>query len=164
MKRQSYNTILVPHDSSELADSVLPEVLSIVSAFSPKVILVQVVDSLFQINAKLAPTNSFSSGYVISELAEEVQTAEHQAANKNLEHLKKRLHDFGISNIKIHILEGYPGDEIVKLAKKTQTDLIIMSTHGRSGLGRVLMGSVADQVIHQSHCPVLVVRPKKNRS
>jgi UDP-N-acetylmuramate--alanine ligase len=56
MKRQSYNTILVPHDSSELADSVLPEVLSIVSAFSPKVILVQVVDSLFQINAKLAPT------------------------------------------------------------------------------------------------------------
>jgi ribosomal protein L17 len=101
--------------------------------------------------------NRLSDG---SEMAEQVQKAEHQTASKNLEHLKKRLRDFGISEVETDILEGYPGDEIVKLAKKTKVDLIIMSTHGRSGLGRVLMGSVTDQVIHQADCPVLVVRPK----
>ncbi len=160
MKLDSYNKILIPHDSSRLADSVIPEILAMVSAFGSKIILVQVVDSLFQINAKLAPSTGFSGGYIVSDLAEQVQKAEHQTASKNLEHLKKRLRDFGISEVETDILEGYPGDEIVKLAKKTKVDLIIMSTHGRSGLGRVLMGSVTDQVIHQADCPVLVVRPK----
>jgi nucleotide-binding universal stress UspA family protein len=160
MKRQSYDKILIPHDSSHLADSVLPEVLAIVSAFGSKVELVQVIDSVFQINAKLAPTTGFSTGIIITDLAEQVLETETKAANQNLEHLKKKLHDYGLADVGTHLLEGNPGDEIVKLAKKIKCDLIIMSTHGRSGLGRVLLGSVADQVIHHAHCPVLVVRPK----
>lgn len=160
MKRQSYDKILVPHDSSHLADSVLPEVLAMVSAFGSKVELVQVIDSVFQINAKLAPTTGFNTGIIVTDLAEQVLETETKTATQNLNHLKKKLHDFGITNVELHLLEGNPGDEIVKLAKKIKCDLIIMTTHGRSGLGRVLMGSVADQVINHAHCPVLVVRPK----
>lgn len=161
MKRHSYDTIVVPHDSSHLADSVLPEVLAMVSAFGSKVVLVQVIDSVLQINAKLAPATGFSGTNLVADLTEEVQNAETKTATKNLEHLKQKLHDFDITNVESQLLVGYPGDEIVKLAKKIKADLIIMSTHGRSGLGRVLLGSVTDQVIHQAHCPVVVVRPKK---
>ncbi len=160
MNIKSYNRILVPHDSSPLADCVLPEVLTLVSAFNSKIILIQVVDSLFQINAKLAPTTNFSTGDIVGNLAEEVAQTEHSTAKENLTTLKKRLHDFGVTNVKIQITEGNAGDEIVKAAKTEKCDLIIMSTHGRSGLKRVLLGSVTDQVIHQANCPVLVVRPK----
>jgi nucleotide-binding universal stress UspA family protein len=56
------------------------------------------------------------------------------------------------------LAEGSPGDEIVSAAKSFGADLIVIGSHGRSGLGRVLMGSVAEAVMRHAPCPVLVVR------
>jgi nucleotide-binding universal stress UspA family protein len=54
--------------------------------------------------------------------------------------------------------EGLPADEILRAARRTRADLIVMGTHGRSGVSRVFMGSVAERVVRESRCPVLTVR------
>ena len=54
---------------------------------------------------------------------------------------------------------GHPSDEIIRAAETTGTDLIVMATHGLGGVRRWAFGSVTDQVIHQSHVPVLVIPP-----
>jgi len=53
---------------------------------------------------------------------------------------------------------GDPASEIVNVAKEENVDLIVMSTHGRKGISRLLMGSVAELVVRRAHCPVLTVR------
>jgi len=57
------------------------------------------------------------------------------------------------------LLIGDPSTEIVRLAQQAPVDLIVMSTHGRTGLRRVLMGSVAEAVVRRASCPVLAVKP-----
>jgi nucleotide-binding universal stress UspA family protein len=56
------------------------------------------------------------------------------------------------------LVMGVAGDEIVRLAAEEGVDLIVMSSHGRTGLGRVLMGSVAETVMRQASCPVLILK------
>lgn len=58
------------------------------------------------------------------------------------------------------LLEGTPADAIVRTARAKRADVIVMGTHGRSGLGRLLMGSVAQRVVGSASCPVLTVRGK----
>lgn len=57
------------------------------------------------------------------------------------------------------ILDGSPKSEIIQYARKEKCDLIVMATHGRTGLGHVLMGSVAETVVRTAPCPVMTVRP-----
>ena len=57
------------------------------------------------------------------------------------------------------LVEGAPADAIVALAKEEGVDLIVMSSHGRTGLGRLLLGSVAEVVTRRAECPVLIVKP-----
>jgi nucleotide-binding universal stress UspA family protein len=56
------------------------------------------------------------------------------------------------------LVEGEPADEIVRVAQETGCDLVVLGTHGRTGLDRLLMGSVAEQVVRRAPCPVLTVR------
>ncbi|HLF70653.1 MAG TPA: universal stress protein, partial [Dehalococcoidia bacterium] len=53
---------------------------------------------------------------------------------------------------------GKPAPEIIAAAKEWRADLIVIASHGRSGLGRLVLGSVAQAVVHEAHCPVLIVR------
>jgi nucleotide-binding universal stress UspA family protein len=57
--------------------------------------------------------------------------------------------------------EGTPVEEILNAARETSADLIVMGTHGRTGLPHVLLGSVAERVVRSAQCPVLTVRAKK---
>jgi nucleotide-binding universal stress UspA family protein len=58
------------------------------------------------------------------------------------------------------LLEGVPHDRILRAARSTRADLIVLGTHGRTGLGRVILGSVAARVVALASCPVLTVRAK----
>ena len=60
--------------------------------------------------------------------------------------------------VEYRLAEGEPAEEIVRLAKETGCDLIVLGTHGRTGLERLLMGSVAEQVVRKAPCPVLTVK------
>jgi nucleotide-binding universal stress UspA family protein len=61
-----------------------------------------------------------------------------------------------------HIRVGAPPEEVARLAVEVDADLVVMGTHGRRGLRRLLLGSVAEATLRQVHCPVLVVRPKEH--
>ncbi len=72
---------------------------------------------------------------------------------------KLKPQDLGVP-FEHHLLEGNPATEIARFAKEKNVDLIVMSSHGRTGLGRLLMGSVAESVTRDAECPVLIVKPK----
>jgi nucleotide-binding universal stress UspA family protein len=67
----------------------------------------------------------------------------------------------GIENVETRLLMGMPATEIVSYAEANAYDLIVMGTHGRSGFGHALLGSVAEKVVRQAPCPVLTVRLPK---
>jgi nucleotide-binding universal stress UspA family protein len=60
--------------------------------------------------------------------------------------------------IEYRLVEGDPGPDISRVASETNADVIVLGTHGRSGLGRLLMGSVAENVIRHAPCPVVTVK------
>ena len=58
------------------------------------------------------------------------------------------------------VLAGYPAEEILAAAEEQQADLIVMGTHGRTGIDRIIFGSVAEKVVKSATCPVLTIRPE----
>ena len=86
-------------------------------------------------------------------------TSSEERAQHGMAQLEQFLCQAGIEGcLKLHILEGDPGHEIVKLADALKAELIVMPSHGRTGLAHVLIGSVAERVVRLAHCPVLVLR------
>lgn len=72
--------------------------------------------------------------------------------------LKKFLADPKYEKVQLHSMIGDPGQEIAEFAEKNGAELIILPSHGRTGLRRLLIGSVAERVVRLAHCPVLVLR------
>jgi nucleotide-binding universal stress UspA family protein len=95
--------------------------------------------------------------YLPPEKLEELRIAQRKELEKELKifYLRK-LKEF--KNYKIFFKEGEPFIEIIQMAKKESVDLIVMGTHGRTGLNHVLFGSTAEKVVRKSPCPVLTIR------
>jgi nucleotide-binding universal stress UspA family protein len=72
--------------------------------------------------------------------------------------LADRLGSLGLANAKRIVLFGDPGREVADYAQKSAADLIVLPSHGRTGLSRLLMGSTAERIVRMAHCPVLVLR------
>jgi universal stress protein A len=87
--------------------------------------------------------------------------------NYDLESLQKQLRQLESGNPEVQIeprlLQGYAATEILRIAADTKCDLILMGTHGRTGMGRLMMGSVAEQVVRKAPCPVLTVKIPQSR-
>jgi len=156
----TYNKILLTHDGSKLASFALPHAFKQAQAFNSKIILVQVIDSMMQVTAKMQPPHINYGGVYATDDMEVVYQKLKAESLENLTEVKNELVAMGILHIEIKIAEGSPGEEIVDLARKQKCNLIITSTHGRSGLGRVLLGSVADYVARNAPCPVLLIHPQ----
>jgi nucleotide-binding universal stress UspA family protein len=80
---------------------------------------------------------------------------EYEEAKKQLRHVRPTSPGVQFEQ---HDLIGIPAEEIVSFAAKNKIDLIVMASHGRTGLSRLLMGSVAEAVMRRAHCPVLIVK------
>ena len=72
--------------------------------------------------------------------------------------VRQRLDEAGYEKVLLEVLVGDPGHEIADLAARMHTDLIVLPSHGRTGIRRLLIGSVAERVVRLAHCPVLVLR------
>jgi nucleotide-binding universal stress UspA family protein len=86
-----------------------------------------------------------------------------EAVQRDMEEALARVTAAGLTAERV-VLYGVPFQEIVETAKARQVDLIVMGTHGRTGLMQVLLGSVAEKVVRLAPCSVLVVRPVASRS
>jgi nucleotide-binding universal stress UspA family protein len=96
-------------------------------------------------------------GYTAVEVYEEVQRAGRAHATRQLERLVARAREAGVRAEPL-LLEGVAADQIVRAARRHKADMIVIGTHGRTGLGRLFLGSVAARVVATADCPVLTVR------
>ncbi len=159
-----YQKIMVTLDGSELADVALPHASTVAKSAGAAVVVMQVIDSVAQIMSQLAPATiePMASGAMTAELAEELVAGQRAEPQANVDKAKARLEADGVANVTTLIAEGRPGEAIVDAAAEQGCDLIVIATHGRSGFGRVLLGSVAEHVArHAEHAGVLLVRAQK---
>lgn len=143
-----YKKILVPLDGSELAEQVLPQVIEIASRTGAEIVLLRVPDAPRYEYLMTAP--GLAAG------------VREQAGNEEREYLAAMSLELRGLGLKVRTQMGFDdsvSSMILSTAKELGVDLIAMSTHGRSGLARLVMGSVADDVLRQAELPVLLVRP-----
>jgi hypothetical protein len=95
-------------------------------------------------------------GFTVNQ-QELIAEKEMQEAEKNARSVKEAAQNEGVA-VKAFIMSGKPADAIIEIAKERRADLIVLGSHGRTGLERLLMGSVAERVIVLATCPVLVVK------
>ncbi|HUU64394.1 MAG TPA: universal stress protein [Dehalococcoidia bacterium] len=150
-------TLLVPLDGSKLAESVLPHVEALAKQRGTElvdVVLLRVCE---------LPVISADYPEAIMELSweehvEQEKAWHKRAAERYLAEVEKRLSDAGLK-VRSEILLGRPIDEIIEYANKNPFNLIVLSTHGRTGVIRWAYGQVADKVLQRSTSPIFLVRP-----
>ena len=156
-----YRKILLTNDGSELADIAIGHAATVAKGANAPIVVVQVIDSVGQMMARMTPMiEPMPAGDLTVEIAEEAVDGQRTEAQKNLDRVKAALGAQGISNVSTTVVEGGAGDAVLEVAAAEGADLIVMATHGRGGLGRAIMGSVADHVVRNSkNEAVLLVRP-----
>jgi nucleotide-binding universal stress UspA family protein len=141
----SIRNILVPHDFSETAEHALAVALELAERLSAKVILMHAYE---------VPTYGFPEGPAMTpEMSRQIESA----AGSALASVAKRCRRPGV-DVEVVLRQGSAWTEIGAVAKETNADLIVIGTHGRRGVARVLIGSVAERVVRTAPCPVLTVR------
>lgn len=157
-----YERILVPTDGSALSAAALSHATHVAALSGAELIVIEVVPGPTQATARFAPGSyPFDGGSAVGMLtAEEMVTLQRQEAAAHLEAAAQALRDAGATRVQCEIAEGHPGEAILAAAERLSCDLIVMATHGRTGLRRAILGSVADYVVrHAQQTPVLLVRP-----
>jgi nucleotide-binding universal stress UspA family protein len=141
-----YNRVLVPVDGSDVAAAVLPFILGIAGPLDFEVVLLRVIQPL-------SPVAIEAAQYAAVE-DEEVRRAEMESY---LRGLAATLESRGV-RVKTGIRRGDPVSEILAAARDERADLIAMTTHGRTGPARVLLGSIAESVLRHADVPVFLLR------
>lgn len=144
-----YRNVLIATDGSELAERAVSRALELAKALGAKVTVVTVTD--------IFPTGQHS---LYSRPADiewyEARVAE--AAKEILDRVSEAARELGIICTTQHVADEFPAQGILKACKEHDCDLIVMSTHGRRGLDRLLLGSQTAKVVTSSSVPVLICR------
>lgn len=141
--------VLFPTDFSELSLAALQYAVSFAESYKAELHVLHVVDEAYQYWMALGP-GSLPVGPPPDEL---LSLSEGELAKFVKEHLAHTV----VPVLK-ETLMGRPFMEIIKYAREKQIDLIVLGTHGRSGLRHALLGSVAEKVVRKAPCPVLTIR------
>ncbi len=153
-----YRKIMVPLDGSELAECVAPHVESIVKGCHvPEVILIRVVEPVH------LPVGTLSDGgATYTDLdAEKARNASDKHNRTDAEQYLRNFssqHKYNSASVREVVLVGKPAETLADYAEKNGFDLIVLATHGRSGISRWVWGSTADKVLRSACVPVLMVR------
>ena len=145
-----YKTILVPLDGSKLAECVLPHVGTLVKGSQAKrVIFARVVE----------PFRPPMTDYVINEeQAKKVEKDHTDYAGKYLKEVISQAQYGGGVQVETAVLHGNPAEALAEFAQKREADIIVIATHGRSGVSKWVWRGVADRILRSSCVPVLMVR------
>ena len=146
---ESLNRILVPVDFSAHSNRAVNFATTLANKFGARVSLLHVVEDPFVTGAWQAEAFVPNIPELLNDLI--------KAAQAHLSELKKDLAAHGFV-VQTAIIQGQPARAIVEQASNGKYDLIVMGTHGRTGLSHALLGSVAERVVQKAPCPVLTVR------
>lgn len=155
-----YEHVLVALDGSEAAEQVLPHAEALAEKFGSTVTLLRAVISAETLLAQAATAGPAAGDVAPPMDPTPVLEAEQSAASEYLQKIEQRLSGKGTKVTSEHP-EGDAATVICERAEALGVSLILMSTHGRSGLGRLVFGSVADAVLRHASCPVLLVRVRE---
>jgi len=144
-----YRKILVPLDGSALAERAIWHAEEIARGADAEILLLQAV---FVPMPVVPESVLLTEGKVLEEVA--------RSAAEYLDRIAADLRTEG-RKVRSIIDERPPADAILHTAEQEQVDLIVMSTHGRSGLSRLVMGSIAESVLRHTHRTILLVKPER---
>ncbi len=143
-------SILFPTDFSECGNYALAYATSLARTFSASIICVHVIEPIVPTVGYTGMTEPLP----IADITEQLE----DSAERELPKIAECEECAGLQ-VEELIVHGEAASEIVRVAKERKVDLIIISSHGRTGLGRILFGSTAEAVVRHAPCPVLVVKP-----
>lgn len=135
-----YDKILVPTDGSEGSEVALEHAKSLAKNYDSEVHLIYVADVRTQ-----------NTGDIMANFIGELEKIGEKAVNSMLEELDE------VDSVVTEVIKGIPHREIIEYANEKNMDLIVMGTHGRTGLDRILLGSVTEKVVRTSEVPVMTV-------
>lgn len=148
-----YRHILISTDGSDVAQKGVDHGLSLAKSLDAKVTVITVTEPFpfhaTAVGADWVPLTQDISGY---------EEGQQKAAEKLLAKVKESAAKIGVSTQLLHVPDAWPAEAIVDAAKTEGCSLIVMASHGRRGLGRLLLGSQTSEVLTHSPVPVLVVR------
>ncbi|MBI5197126.1 MAG: universal stress protein [Nitrospirae bacterium] len=141
--------ILVPVDFTDYSNSVVDYAVMLARQFEAEITLIHAIEPFtYTTTDTLLVTDHYAA---LKEIARPLMAALHQKVSKK-----------GVK-VKSLLTRGTPHSEIVGKARKSRSNLIVIGTHGRKGLERFLLGSVAERVVRLAPCPVVTVRVDKSR-
>ena len=144
-----YKHILIAIDNSDLARKALAHGLSLAKALGARVTVVSVTESW----ATMAPPEVLKEPFVL-----EFEQAAVESARRILDNAAAAAKETGVDCSTLHMPDLFPAEGILEAAAATNSDLIVMASHGRRGLKKFLLGSQASEVVTQSTLPVLICR------
>jgi universal stress protein A len=147
-------SILVPTDFSECARHAVPVAAELARLLGARVMCLHVVEPVVQ-PVGWTPVAESMPATELGERLEETAARDLPAFSKSEEFAGLEVEDL--------LAHGEPAAEIVRVAEERGAGLIVVSSHGRTGLGRILFGSTAESVVRHARCPVLVVKPGERK-
>jgi nucleotide-binding universal stress UspA family protein len=142
-------SILLPTDFSECGNYALSYAASLARTFHASIICLNVIEPI-------VPTVGYSG--MTEPLPIDITEQLEDSAERELPKLAE-CDDCSGLQVEELVVHGEAASEIVRVAAERKVDLIVISSHGRTGLGRILFGSTAESVVRHAPCPVLVVKP-----
>ena len=146
----SFEQILVPYDASSYANHAFDDALKIAEKFGSKITVLTVLGTKVE-----------QSTGISLERAIEIQEGHEDVATKILKDLEGLAKEKGVEFSFKVIYEPSPYKGIVNFLNSNSMDLIVIGTHGRSGIKKALLGSVASGVVEHANCPVLIIKKMK---
>ena len=141
-----FKDILLPTDGSQGVEEAINCAVALAKKFDAKIHVLYVVEPpRFQ---------EYGAGIALASMIKTLQEAGEQILSDTVELIRKS----GALALEEVMDEGHPAEEILQYAREHGIDLIVMGTHGRRGLNRVLLGSVAEEVVRSADVPVMTVR------
>lgn len=139
--------ILVPTDFNEKSDDVLKSAIGLAKNYDAELIIVHIISTDIYISSFYASAVNMPN--LLNEVAQEAQA-----------HMENFIKDFDLEGIKhsVSVVEGNITSVILEKSEQEDIDLIIMGSHGRTGIERFILGSNSEKVIRNAHCNVLIIK------
>jgi len=141
--------IVCPTDFSPTSSAAVNYAGTLADSFGAELVLLHAIPQMDY------PLRSFGMSSSLGHIREELETRAQESLDKRVNTLKESLPDI---NVRLVVKHGEPHDTTLECAKEESADMVVMGTHGHTGITHALLGSSAEKVVRLATCPVLTVR------
>jgi nucleotide-binding universal stress UspA family protein len=145
-----FKKILLPLDGSSFGESALDLIITIARALKSEVILLFVVETVQYVHTIGGPDHFLYSEQQVEKMKRDA-----------MQYLEKIRKQFGVRRVRLMLRTGEPAREIIKLSNEEKISIVAMSSHGKTGITRWMMGSTSNKILHAGKTPLLLVRPRQ---